>query len=130
MAFKEILQGLNRKNKEKKEKFREADEDFRIQRAIEERQKSANERELDRFEKEDREERIKEALEQWRKRRDNEIRFEHNPLNTPNITNHVDWEVLKERNMFKKKGNMFVNQPYLHKDNPKLLMNNRSLYGV
>lgn len=117
------MDNIRGKGKEKKELLRHLQEQDRAETIVHERKLSANERELNRFLNEHREESIKEQLNEMRKERDNEIKFGHNPLDTPNITNHVDWEVLKERNMFKAKKNMFSNQPMIHRSNPKLLNN-------
>ena len=113
----------------KKEMFREAEQQMLIQKTLEERQKSANERELERFQKEEREEQIKEALDFYRKKRDRDIRFGHNPLDVKNITNSTEWEVMKEKNMFAKRGNMFSNQENIMKNNPNLLKNNNKLFS-
>jgi predicted DsbA family dithiol-disulfide isomerase len=131
MGFKEIIQSFGERNKQKKEMFKQAEAQLRIQKLLEDRQKSSNERELEKFMKEEREEQIKSELEEYRKERDMDIKFNHNPLNTPNITNHVDWEVLKEKNMFAgHKGNI-ANQPTtVTRNNHNLLKNNRRLFGI
>ena len=130
MGFKEFIENLGKGNKERKEMFREAEEQMRIQEMLENRKKSANERELERFMKEEREEQIKEQLEFYRRKRRDEINFAHNPLDAPNITSKTEWNVMKERNQFKGNQNMFSNQQNVIKDNPNLLKNNRSLCGI
>lgn len=130
MAFKEFIQGLGKKGKERKEMLRQMDEQVRMQRIIQERQLSANERELNRYLDEERESQIKQALEYQRKKRQHDLSYNHNPLSIPNITNHTDWEVLKEHNMFKGNNNMFTNQNFIHKSNKNLLKNNKKLYGI
>ena len=130
MGFKEIIQKLRGSNEEGKARFKMAEQDQRIQEILEARKKSANERELERYINEEREKSIKEQLEFMRKKRDEDIKFGHNPLNVKNITSHTDWEVLKERNMFKKQNNIFVGNGNIHKNNPKLLQNNRKMYGI
>lgn len=110
MGIKDFIQNLSSRNREKKEQFREMELQVRMQKKLEDMQKSSNERELERFQKEEREESIKQALEIYRKKRDEDIKFGHNPLNTPNITAHADWEVMKERNLFSGNGNMFSSQ--------------------
>lgn len=127
MGFKEIVQKLTGKQSGRKELIKRIDDQMRAERIVEERTKSSNERELERFMREEREEQIKEALEFQRKKRQNEIAFDHNPLDVPNITNHVDWEVLKERNMFANQRNMFVGQPSVLKGNPEMFKTNRQL---
>ena len=68
------------------------EEQMRAEEILTERKKSANERELERFFKENREENIKIQLEEMRKMRDDDIKFNHNPLDTPNITKSK-WEL-------------------------------------
>jgi hypothetical protein len=113
MTFKEIIQKLGKGNKERKEKIKELDEDVRVQRLIEDRQLSANERELKRYMNEDREKVIKRDLDFYRKKRDKEINYGHNPLKTKNITNHSDFEILKQKTLFPNK-NMFANQKRIY----------------
>lgn len=122
MALKDIMSKLGQKGKERKQLIRDLDEQVRIQKIVEDRQKSANERELERFIDEQREKEIKEQLKIARKQKDQDIKFNHNPLNTKNIMK-AEWEIMKEPNMFKGKSNMFSNQSLIHKSNPKLLHN-------
>lgn len=129
MVFKELLEKLTGRRKERSEKFKEMEEDYRLQKMLEERQKSSNERELERFQNEEREEVIKEHLDFYRKRRDEDIKFGHNPLDAKNIMKS-EWEVLKEKNQFAHKGNMFVGKKNIHKSNPNLLKNDKRLYGI
>ncbi|GBE19368.1 MAG TPA: hypothetical protein ENG87_00515 [Candidatus Pacearchaeota archaeon] len=126
MTFKEIIQKIGEKNRARKELLRQADEQDRIHSTIEERKKSANERELERFMKENREEQIKGQLDVERKKRRDDISFNHNPLHTKNIMK-AEWEVLREKNMFAGNSNMFSNQEFIHKNNPNLLKNNMRL---
>ena len=81
-------------------KFKDAQEDLKIQRILEERQKSANERELERFHKKWREDKIKEELEEWREQEKNDVYFNHNPLNAQNIVKEGKFKILKQRNLF------------------------------
>lgn len=130
MVFKELLNKLGSRQRRKKELLKQLDEQNQVEETLEQRKLSSNERELNRYLKEDREEKIKEALHFYRKKRENDIHYNHNPLNIKNITNYTDWEVLKERNLFNKKGNMFSGQGFIHKNNPNLLKNNKKMYGV
>jgi len=127
MGFKEIVSKLGSKSKERKEVLKNMEQQARFQKITEDRMKSSNERELERFMQEEREDEIKEALKVMRKRRENDIKFNHNPLDTPNITSGTQWEVLKEKNLFNKKGNMFSNQHNTLKNNNNLLKNNMRL---
>jgi len=130
MGFKNIIQRAKEKKEGRKEAFRNLQEQDKIQNLLEERKKSANLRELERYYKEDQEAEIKKQLDMIRKKRDQEIKFGHNPLNTPNITKESDFSVLKQKNLFKKQKNMFMNQPFIHKSDGRLLKNNRRLYGI
>lgn len=127
MGIKDFIKKLGEKQRSQKELIKQIDDQVRAEKLVEERQLSSNERELNRYMKEDREERIKEALEYQRKKRDYDIKFNHNPLNVKNITNHTEWEVLKERNMFANQRNMFVNQPSVLKGNKNMFKTNRNL---
>ena len=86
----------------------------------------SNERELLRYQNEDREKLIKEHLEVARIKRQREIDFGHQPLNTKNIMK-AEWEVLKEPNQFSKKSTIFSNQNSIMYDNPNLLKSNNKL---
>ena len=96
MGFKDILSRLANKDEELKEESKRR----KIQRILDLKEKSSNERELDRFVEEERQEQIKEALEYYRKKRQKEIDFNNNPLDIPNVVSKTEWEVLKERNQF------------------------------
>ena len=126
MGFKELLERWGEKSRERKELLRQMERQMRFQKIVEDRQKSANERELERFHNEEREEQIKESLEYERKKRDHDIKFNHNPLDTPNIMK-AEWEVLKEKNIFAGKSNSFSNQKSILKNNPNLLKSNKKL---
>ena len=126
MTFKEILKNFGSGSKERKERFKELQEEDRLNEMLEDRKKSANERELERFQKEHREKQIKEALNEFRKEREYEDNFLHNPLDAPNITKGSS-NLLKEKNMFNNKGNMFTHQEMIHKGNPNLMNNGKVL---
>jgi len=121
MGFKEIIQKIGEKNNHRKEIIKQMDDQIRFQKIVEDRQKSSNQRELEGYIKEQEEAQIKVALETMRKQRDHDIKFNHNPINVKNITKDVDWEVLKEKNQFSGRSNMFANQNNIHKSNKKLL---------
>ena len=126
MGIKEILQHFKEGSQRRKEMIKELDERIRIQKIVEDRQKSANERELERYLKEQREARIKKQLDRERKRRERDIKFGHNPLDIPNIMK-AKWEVMKEKNMFQNNQNIFSNQKFIHKSNKRLLANRNFL---
>lgn len=124
MGVKELLASLNEKQKQRKELLHQADQQMQIKRTLQERQKSANERELERFHNEDREELIKRALEVKRREREEDIRLNHNPVDVENITSHSEFEVLKEKNQFANVPNTFADQGSVLKNDPNLLRNN------
>lgn len=129
MGIKDILQKAKEKKEAKKEIFRRMQEQDSLSTLLEERKKSANLRELERYYKENEEKSIKDQLDIARKERERDISFNHNPLDVKNITAHTEWEVMKEKNMFKGGRNMFANQPNIHKSNPKLLKSGNILHG-
>jgi len=126
MGFKDFIQALGEKKRQKKELARQIEDRVRIEEMIEQKRMSSNERELNRFVQEDREEEIKEALEVMRKTRRDDIAFGHNPLNTKNIMKS-EWEILKEPNQFNKRSNMFSQEATVMRNNPNLLKNNMRL---
>ena len=105
MGFKEVLNRIKEKSQNRKEMTRQLDEQMLIQKLVTDRRKSANERELERYVDEDREENIKEVLEIARKKRQEDINFNHNPLHTKNIMK-AEWEILKEKNQIAGKRDM------------------------
>ena len=127
MGFAEVMERIKSKNRERKEMMRQAELQDRTETIVQERKTSSNERELRRYLNEEREKSIKVQLDQMRKARQDDINFNHNPINTKNITNKTQWEVMKEKNMFKGKSNMFQNDGCVLKNNPKLLKNNMRL---
>lgn len=110
MGVREALSRLVERAKEKKAQKEDYITQIRLQKAAQMQQLSSNERELHRFQEEDRQELIKEHLDVARKKRQHDISFNHNPLDVPNMTNHSDFEILKQKNLFKGKGNMFQGQ--------------------
>jgi len=100
MGVKDFLQRLKENRNKKKELLNQALEQDRVQKLVEERKKSSNERELEKFMEEERQEKIKGALKDFREKRKKDIALNHNPLNIPNITRKTQWEVLKEPNLF------------------------------
>ena len=112
MTIKDIIGKLiNRGNDEQ---MNEEAHRRRIQRILDTKEMNSNERELIRFQEEERQENIKQALEYYRKKRKEDIDFNHNALDTPYIM-ESEWKVLKEKNQFSGNKNMFVNQPNIFK---------------
>jgi len=102
MAFPAIF----KKNLEKSMRFKQMQEDLRLQQTLEDRQKSANERELDRFYEEEREKSIKRNLEEFRAARKAEA---------------MKTTVLAGDNQFKGKGNICSGKASILQNNNALL---------
>lgn len=103
MGLKELFS----KGITKSQKFKEMQENRRIQQIIEEREKGADERELERFHEEERQKSIKRNLEEFRKHRQKEA---------------METNILKGPNIFKGENNMM-------KNNDKLLSMSTKLNG-
>ncbi len=110
MAFKEALIRMREKSNQRKELLKNAKLKDNVQTTVQERKKSANERELELFQKENREVQIKEELMKQRKIREDEINFGHNPLNAENIMAKKGHEILKADNIMSK-GSNILNTP-------------------
>jgi len=128
MGFKELIQNIGKGQKDRKEMIRQLDEQMRIEKLVHDRTLSSNERELNKFNDEEREEQIKGALEVMRKKRKEDIAFNHNPINAKNIMK-AEWEVMKEKNQFAGRTNMFKGQEFIHKSNKKLLNSGNVLHN-
>ena len=126
MGIRDVLQRMKEKKEAKKQAFRQLQESDQMQTMLIERKKSANQRELERFDKEENEAIIKEALQIARKKRSDDINFNHNPIDAKNIMKSK-WEVLKEKNQFAGKSNMFENNDFIHKNNKNLLRSGNML---
>ena len=120
MSFKDVLQRMKEKKEAKKQAFKQLQDADQMQTLLLERKKSANQRELERYYKEDEEKSIKDSLQIARKKRSDDINFNHNPIDAKNIMKSK-WEVLKEKNIFAGKSNIFEGQHFIHKNNKNLL---------
>ena len=106
--IKNLLSGMSKDKKEFKDKFKQAEQDFRIQKMIEERQKSSNERELDNYIKQQREDKIKAELGKIHKKQNKELWNSPNKiLNNGTSVLRTDRPILKEKNIFKNTDNLF-----------------------
>ena len=129
MAFKDILSRIGEKQRARKDLVHKAQEQLSIQKMLEEREKSANERELNRFQNEDRESQIKIALDEARNIRQRDIDFNHNPLDVQNITKEGDFQILKQKNIFAEKSDMFSNKGSILHSNSDLLKSGNVLHS-
>ena len=126
MGFKEVIQKAKERSNARKELIRRMDEQVRMEKLVMDRQKSSNQRELERYMEEDNQASIKEHLEYARKKRDEDIKFGHNPLDAKNIMKS-EWEVMKEKNQFAGRGNIFVGQESVLKNDRNVLRTNKKL---
>ena len=106
-----LIKGIGKDKKEFKEKFKQVEEDYKIHKIIEERQKSSNERELEAHFKEQREAQIKVKLDKVRKERNKEFfTSKNNILSSENNILKDDYSVIKGKNIFKGNENQFSRQ--------------------
>jgi len=110
-----LIQNLLRKTsenkKEFKEKFKQAEMDLKIQRRLEEREKSSNERELEAHIKRLREDDIKRKLDVVHKQQNKENwKGSFNVLKKEKSILTDDRPILKEKNIFLKQKNIFLNK--------------------
>ena len=103
-----LVKGMGENKKELKQKFKDAQQDLKVRTMLEERSKSANQRELERYVKEEEEKSIKEALEKIRKGQRADAWKGKSILKSQKNILHEDMSVLKgNKNMFKQK-NVFL----------------------
>lgn len=89
-----------------KKKYKEAESDMKIQRLLEERQKSANERELEKIMKQKREDNIKVQLDHIHKQQNSEMwKSKVGVLDKGVSITRNDHPILKEKNIFLDKKN-------------------------
>jgi len=94
-----FIKELIAKFKAKNEKERLLEEDMRIQERVQEKQKSANERELERYMKENRERQIEARVKVLRQRQSKEI-WKANLLKHNNVRRGIHNNILHEKKKF------------------------------
>ena len=92
MTVKEFLSKSLRKDP----RFKELEQEMKIQKMLEERQKPSNERELERFYEEERQKQIKVNLEEFRKKQQDETWHSNNILSQKNIFKEHGATMLKD----------------------------------
>ena len=103
-----LLKGSGKK-KEFKEKFRQAQEDAKIERTLEERSKSANRRELERYVREQEEAQIKMTLDKIRKQRNQENwKSKKTILGEKTTILNNERPILQEKKIFMNNSNIFT----------------------
>ena len=107
MGLMNMIRKLGEDKKELKQKMIEAQQERKIQKILNERDKSANERELERHIRDAREADIKLKLEQIRNQKNHENWKGNNFRGKATMLND-DRQILKEKNLFKQKTNTFL----------------------
>lgn len=96
-----LIKGMGENKKEFKEKFKQAEQEAKISRLIEERQKSSNQRELERYIKEQEEARIKSELDKIHKQQNKEMwKSKKMILGQKTTILKDDRPILMEKNIF------------------------------
>lgn len=97
----DMIRKVNEKKAISRQKFKEAEENMKIHRMLEERQKSANRRELERHMKEQEEANIKQTLDTIRTKQQRDVWSGKNSIMNQemNILKN-DKPILKEKNIF------------------------------
>lgn len=96
-----LLHKVSGNRKEFKEKFKQAEEEMKINKMLEERQKSSNRRELERYYKDKEEKEIKEALEKIHKKQNAENwKSPHTIIGNKTTILKDDRPILMEKNIF------------------------------
>lgn len=109
--LKDFVKGIGGDKKVLKAKFKEAEQDMRIQKMLQERQKSADERDLEHRMEKKRQERIKIKLDKLRKEDANELwRSKNSILKSNNNILKDDRPILQEKNIFNDNKNIFLNK--------------------
>ena len=111
MSVKEFLSNALKKDG----RFKELEKEMRIQKMVEERMKSSDERELEGFYKAEREKEIKRNLEEFRKKQQEETWHGDTILNAPNIF---------------KGGKSIMDQDHKVLDNGKGILNDKKIFSV
>jgi len=100
MAIMDVVRRMAEKKAIRKAKFKEAEENMKIERLLEERSKSANRRELERHIKEQEEIQIKKQLDHIRTKQNHDNWKGTNLMKGTSILRN-DRPILKEKNIFK-----------------------------
>jgi len=112
MGIRDFLERM----RNKKSKYKEFEEDQKVQEKFEERKKSSNERELERFMKEEREDNIKKELEEFRNKAKEKAQYGNQIIKVKNMfapeNNKVSVlnsprSVLNTENLFKHEKGVF-----------------------
>ena len=100
MTIMDIIKKIGGRNQEFKEKMKNAEEEMKIQKRLEERSKSANERELQRYMEEERQRKIKSELDKIHKQQNKDMWNDNSILGSKTTILKDDRPILKEKNIF------------------------------
>ena len=100
MSLMDAIRRMGERKKITKEKFKEAQENQKIEKMLTERAKSSNERELEKYMKDQRELQIKCELDKIHKKQNHENWKGNNPLKSQTSILKNDRPILKEKNIF------------------------------
>ena len=100
MSLMDAIRRMGERKKITKEKFKEAQENMKIEKMLEQRQKSSNERELEKYMKDQRELQIKCELDKIHKKQNQDNWKGNNPLKSQTSILKNDRPILKEKNIF------------------------------
>lgn len=92
-----FIQKILEKNRLRKEKFKEMEEDMRLQKLLQQRSMDSNERELQGYYDEERKKQVKKELDYFRKKKQEEFYHGHSVLKDKKIFNN-------QKNIFKNGG--------------------------
>lgn len=108
MTIMDFVRKIGESRKLKSEKFKKMEEDYRLQKMLEDRQKSSTERELEKIYNKKREERLKQELDKIRHQENREHWTNNSVLKgSKNIMKHENRildsgsSILKQKNLFK-----------------------------
>jgi len=100
MSVMDIVRKMGERKRATKEKFKEAQENMKIEKMLEERQKSSNQRELEKYMKDQREIQVKSELDKIHNKQNHENWKGDSILKSQTNILKNDRPILKEKNVF------------------------------
>jgi hypothetical protein len=106
MGLMDVIRRMANKKSERSEKFKQMEEDYRLNKMLMDRQKSSNERELESIMKKRREDNIKQQLDSIHKKQTRDTWSDHSILKSSNILKEdkkimsSDKPILHQKNIF------------------------------
>ena len=107
MTIMDVIKKISGNKSETKQKFKQMQEDDRLNTMLEERKKSSNQRELEKYMKNQQEQEIKNELDKIHKKQ-NQDNWKGTTLTKGASILKNDNPILKQKNIFKNQGNMFL----------------------